>query len=85
VRQIDGGCPSSRVRSGRVTARRQPTETPCLAMTVQQACDALSISYEMWRREVEPDVKIVRIGSRKLVPRAEVERWLERHAEPASR
>jgi hypothetical protein len=54
-------------------------------MTVQRACDSLGISYEMWRKEVEPDVKVVRIGSRKLVPRVEIERWLERHAESASK
>jgi len=63
-----------------VTPRRQPPPTPCLAMTVAQACDALSISYEIWKREVEPEIRLVRIGSRKLVPRVELERWLDAHA-----
>jgi len=64
----------------RVTQAKRPLPTPVLAMTISQACDSLSISYETWRREVEPEIRLVRIGSRKLVPRVELDRWLEAHA-----
>jgi len=55
--------------------------TPVLALGVEQACEALGVSWDMWRSHIEPDVKIVRLGRRKLIPVAELERWLADHAE----
>jgi hypothetical protein len=40
----------------------------------------LGVSYETWHKQVEPEVRIVRIGSRKLVPVSELQRWLDAHA-----
>ena len=55
--------------------------TPALALTVEQACAALSISWDTWRAHVEPDVRIVRIGRRKLIAVTELQRWLDQHGE----
>jgi hypothetical protein len=55
--------------------------TPALALTIEQACAALSVSWDVWRARVEPDVRIVRLGQRKLVPVRELEKWLDDHAE----
>jgi hypothetical protein len=55
--------------------------TPVLALSVEQACASLGVSWDFWRAHVEPDVKIVRIGRRKLIPATELQRWLDRHAE----
>jgi hypothetical protein len=52
-----------------------------MAQTIAQACDSLGVSYEIWRKHIEPEVRIVRLGSRKLVPVRELERWLSNHAE----
>jgi len=57
--------------------------TPALALTVEQACAALSVSWDTWREHVEPDLRIVRIGRRKLVPVTELQEWLDRRAERA--
>ncbi len=46
-----------------------------------QACASLGVSWDTWREHIEPDVRIVRVGRRKLVPVRELERWLEEHAE----
>jgi hypothetical protein len=54
---------------------------PRLALNVEQACAALGVSWDVWRQHVEPDVRLVRIGARKLVPVAELEAWLTRNAE----
>jgi excisionase family DNA binding protein len=59
--------------------------TPALALTVEQACAALSVSWDTWRAHIEPDVRIVRIGRRKLIATAELERWLAEHAAEAVR
>jgi len=54
---------------------------PRLSLNVQEACAALGVSWDVWREHVEPQVRLVRIGARKLVPVAELERWLAEHAE----
>ena len=56
-------------------------ETPALALSVAQACQALGVSWKTWRAHIEPEVRLVRIGRKKLVPVAELERWLADHAE----
>jgi len=55
--------------------------TPALALSVEQACAALGVSWDTWREHIEPEVRIVRIGRRKLIPLRELERWLADHAE----
>jgi hypothetical protein len=56
---------------------------PALSLSVEGACAALGVSWELWREHVEPEVRIVRVGRRKLVPVRELERWLDEHAEKA--
>jgi hypothetical protein len=56
-------------------------DVPVLALDVQEACQAYGISWKLWRAEVEPHVKIVRLGRRKLVSVTELQRFLDDHAE----
>jgi hypothetical protein len=51
---------------------------PRLALSVSEACEALGVSWDTWRQQIEPDVKLAR---RKLVPITELQAWLDRHAE----
>ncbi len=61
---------------------RKPSKaTPTLALSVEQACTALGVSWDTWHASIEPDVRIVRLGRRKLIPVASIERWLDEHAE----
>jgi excisionase family DNA binding protein len=53
--------------------RRPPP--PRVALTVEEACASLGVSWDTWRERIEPDIKLVRLGRRKLVPVAELERW----------
>jgi len=41
------------------------------------------VSWDFWREHVEPNVRVVRRGRRKLVATRELERWLEHEAEAA--
>jgi len=52
-----------------------------LALSVEQACEALGVSWDTWRAHIEPDVRLVRLGRRKLIPVSELQAWLDRHAE----
>ena len=62
-----------------LAARKQ--STPTLALSVEQACEALGVSWDTWRAHIEPDVRLVRLGRRKLIPVSELQAWLDRHAE----
>lgn len=50
-------------------------------MNVQEACAALGVSWDTWHEHIEPQVNLVRIGSRKMVPVSELQRWLDDNAE----
>jgi hypothetical protein len=61
---------------------RKP-RTPALALNVEQACAALAVSHDTWKDHIEPDVRIVRVGRRKVIPVTELQRYLDEHAERA--
>jgi excisionase family DNA binding protein len=55
---------------------------PRLCLSRTEAAEALGISVDsMERHGVLEEVKVVRLGRRILVPVAELEAWIERHAE----
>jgi excisionase family DNA binding protein len=63
------------------TLTAQNRSAPTLALSVEQACEALGVSWDTWRAHIEPDVRLVRLGRRKLIPVSELQAWLDRHAE----
>jgi hypothetical protein len=63
--------------------QRATYELPRLALSIEEACGALGISWDLWREHVAADVRVVRIGRRRLVPVAELQKWLAEHAERA--
>ena len=54
---------------------------PRLALTRAEAAAALGISLDSFERYVQPEIRLVRRGSMRLVPVRELERWLEENAE----
>jgi excisionase family DNA binding protein len=59
-------------------ARPRP---PRVALSVEEACASLGVSWDFWRANIEPEIRVVRIGRRKLIAVAELERWLAEHGE----
>jgi excisionase family DNA binding protein len=51
-----------------------------LALSPNEAAQALGVSRDYLDQHVMPDLRIVRRGRRKLIPIRELERWLERSA-----
>jgi excisionase family DNA binding protein len=70
--------PSPHAADARTTRHQN---APILALSVEQACEALGVSWDTWRVHIEPDVRLVRLGRRKLIPVSELQAWLDRHAE----
>lgn len=60
--------------------RERPT-VHRLALSVSEACEALGCGWDFWREHVEPELRIVRRGRRKMVAVAELADWLERSGE----
>ena len=56
---------------------------PRLALTREEAAAALSMSLDSFERHVQPTIRLCRLGRMRLVPVAELARWLEQHAEHA--
>ncbi len=65
----------------KLTATKPARQVPALALSVDDACQALGVGWDFWREHIEADVRIVRVGRRKLVPVSELQRWLDDHAE----
>jgi hypothetical protein len=40
----------------------QKRSAPILALSVEQACEALGVSWDTWRADIEPDMRLVRLG-----------------------
>jgi excisionase family DNA binding protein len=48
-----------------------------LAYSIEEAAEAIGVSGDFFREHVAPDLRIVRVGRRRLVPVRELERWLD--------
>lgn len=59
----------------------QPRHVPRIALTRTEAAQSLSMSLTFFEEQVQPEVRIIRRGSKRLVPVAELQRWAEENAE----
>jgi hypothetical protein len=53
---------------------------PRLALNREEAAAALGMSLDSFERHVQPTVRLLRLGRMRLVPIAELERWLDQNA-----
>lgn len=54
---------------------------PRLGLSRQEAAASLGVSVDTFERHIQPSLRMVRIGRVRLVPIAELNRWLDSHAE----
>jgi hypothetical protein len=57
---------------------------PRIGLSVDDACVALAIDRATWNEHVEPDLGVVAVGDRVIVPVAKLARWLDDHSAPDS-
>jgi len=53
---------------------------PRLGLTVEEAAKAVGMSESSFKRHVQPELRIVRRGSLRIIPIPEIERWLDGNA-----
>ena len=53
---------------------------PRYTLTRREAAASLGISINHFERKVQPELKVVLSGQLVLIPVAELERWVQRHA-----
>jgi excisionase family DNA binding protein len=51
-----------------------------LALSIDEAADALSVSRDFFDQHIRHELRVVRRGRKILVPIQELERWLEQNA-----
>jgi hypothetical protein len=56
------------------------TATPRLALSREEAAASLSVSIDYLDEHVMPELRVVRVGRRKLIPVKELERWIADNA-----
>src|SRR4051812_43207736 len=59
------------------------TVVPRLALTKAEAAEALGVSVDFFEDHIMRELRIVRRGRRRLIPVAELMRWLQRSADRA--
>jgi hypothetical protein len=62
---------------------REVAPIPRLALSREEAAAALGMSLNSFERHVQPTIRLVRLGRMRLVPVAEVNRWLSENARRA--
>jgi hypothetical protein len=53
---------------------------PRLGLTVEEAAKAVGMSESSFKRHVQPELRVVRRGSLRIIPVPEIERWLDGNA-----
>ena len=54
---------------------------PRVALTIPEAAAAVGVGPDFFDQHIRPELRLIRRGSKRLVPVAELERWCEENAE----
>lgn len=55
-------------------------EPPRLSLNIAESCACLGVSEAVFKASVLPQIKVVTLGRRVLVPTTELQRWLDAQA-----
>jgi hypothetical protein len=54
---------------------------PRVALTIPEASAACGVGDDFFREHVLPELRVIRKGSKRLIPVAELQRWADENAE----
>ena len=61
--------------------KKLATEIPRIALTPAEAAAAIGCGPDFFAEHVQPELKVIRRGSKRLIPVAELGRWAEANSE----
>jgi hypothetical protein len=61
--------------------KKLPSSIPRIALTPAEAAAAIGVGPDFFDANVAPELRIVRRGRKRLIPVAELERWIMENAE----
>lgn len=64
-----------------MAAMNDTAPIPRLALSREEAAASIGMSLDSFERHCQPTMRLVRLGRMRLVPVAELERWLDENAE----
>lgn len=64
-------------------SRKLAVSIPRIALTPAEAAAAIGVGPDFFDQNVAPELRLVRRGRKRLVPVAELERWMTENAERA--
>ncbi len=62
-------------------AKKLPASIPRIALTPPEAAAAIGVGPDFFDVNVAPQLRLIRRGRKRLVPVAELERWVAENAE----
>lgn len=62
-------------------AKKLPASIPRIALTPAEAAAAIGVGPDFFDANVAPQLRLIRRGRKRLVPVAELERWVVENAE----
>jgi excisionase family DNA binding protein len=54
---------------------------PRIALTRTEAAESLGMGLTFFETQVQPELRIIRRGSKRLIPVSELERWVSENAQ----
>jgi excisionase family DNA binding protein len=54
---------------------------PRIALTIPEASASLGVGVDFFNENIRPELRVVRRGSKRLIPVAELQRWCEQNAQ----
>lgn len=63
-----------------MTPPRLRRRVPRLALSREEAAESLGMSLSHFERHVEPEVRVLYSGAKRLFPVAELQQWVDDHA-----
>ena len=62
-------------------AKKLPATIPRIALTPPEAAAAIGVGPDFFDQNIAPELRLIRRGRKRLVPVAELERWIAENAE----
>ncbi len=60
--------------------KKREAPIPRFALTIPESAASLGVGVDFFNESIRPELKVIRRGSKRLIPVAELQRWCEENA-----